>query len=103
MTRRKPDTVTPIGDWGERALCKGRADWEIPQRDLLSPDPTFGPRTTRAKTMCFECPVFEDCYEWIMPQHDDPCPCHVVAGMTPRERRAERKRTRLRAAIAHRM
>lgn len=82
----------PIGPWHERAACKGKSHlFLIPDsrgrygRNVL----TSG--NERAIHVCFDCPVLEDCEQWGINQPFDPCPAHILAGLTPKQRRTKRR------------
>lgn len=82
----------PVGEWVARAACRGQVDlfevpnWWAPKRGY---DRT--PEVVAAKRICWRCPVLEQCRTWITDHYEDPCPAHVVAGMTKQERRIYRK------------
>lgn len=82
----------PVGDWVERAACRGQtALFEVP--NFWAPKRGYNrtPQVVAAKRICWRCPVLEQCRTWIVGHHEDPCPAHVVAGMTKQERRIHRK------------
>ena len=81
----------PAGEWVEKAFCCGRSEWELSENAMRSR------RTAKFETIgialsgCRLCDVINDCRTWVMSHTIDPCSCHVVAGMTPRERNAQRE------------
>lgn len=83
----------PTGDWVRHAACKGLIDrmeipnWWAPKR---SSDRTA--QVVEARRICFRCPVLDECRSWVLEHRNDPCPAHVVAAMTRRERSSERRR-----------
>lgn len=68
-----------LGDWRERARCHGHtAGW------VDADVPTL---TSHAVTLCAACEVQPQCHAWLMSHDVDPCPAHVVAGLTVAQRR----------------
>lgn len=85
--------VTPIGDWGDLAACKGLYDLFTPPRHLMERATTSQAArvvVAEARTICRACPVMPDCEAWIMGHAVDPCPASIVAGLLPAERNARR-------------
>jgi WhiB family redox-sensing transcriptional regulator len=83
--------LQPCGEWSEQAACKGKKDWEIAEKAAAWREPHRQPNVVRAIAICHTCPVLEQCRNWVLAHQLDPCPVHVVAGMTPKERNAHRR------------
>jgi WhiB family redox-sensing transcriptional regulator len=80
-------------DWRDRARCLD----EDP--DLFFPIGSTGPavvQAARAKQVCRQCPVIQDCLDWALSNYQD---SGVWGGTTEEERRAMR-RTGVRTAVA---
>lgn len=75
-------------DWVQRAKCKD----EDPE--LFFPIGTTGPaaeQIERAKAVCVQCPVRQDCLEWALATGQD---AGVWGGTSEEERRAMRRSRR---------
>jgi hypothetical protein len=78
-------------DWRTRAACRGAGDMWLLRcvRGRMRPAQLTG----AAIEICMGCPVFNDCHTWITgviaETGDDPCPSHVVAGLTPEQRQQQ--------------
>lgn len=71
------DLTTP---WPERAACRHRTqEWESGQE--------YHAKQVAIRTCRDACPVYRECLSWVLAQVEDPCPFHVVAGLTVGERR----------------
>lgn len=82
----------PVGDWVALAACRGQVDlFEVPNWWAPKRGYNRTPQVVAAKRICWRCPVLEQCRTWITDHYEDPCPAHVVAGMTKQERRTYRK------------
>lgn len=66
-------------DWRALAGCAGR----VADMQALQVSPA---RVRAAKVICRRCPVLDACRAWVLSVDPDPCPWHVVAAMTPKER-----------------
>ena len=80
-------------DWRDQARCLD----EDP--DLFFPIGSTGPaivQANRAKQVCRQCPVIEDCLEWALRNYQD---AGVWGGTTEEERRVMR-RTATRTTVA---
>jgi hypothetical protein len=79
--------------WQDDALCAGNGNRWLSMPTHSHPR---GAVNEWAVARCHDCPVLADCRRWVLSHDQDPCPYHVVAGMTISERRAEaRRRARL--------
>jgi hypothetical protein len=78
---RCPDTVTENRD----RPCLGSDQWE----DSLMAGETYRQRDVRiahCKTLCYSCPVRNDCLMWALTE-PDPAQWHIAGGLTTKERR----------------
>lgn len=78
-------------DWRHRAACRDH------DPELFFPIGTTGPALTQvdqAKAVCRRCAVREDCLAWAMHSGQD---CGVWGGLSDDERRALKRRGRVRA------
>lgn len=91
--RTKPEPIyvhyTVPGQWVDRAACRGNNACEIPHGYANSGRRWRG--LPEARALCNGCPVLEQCRHWIIAHRIDPCPVHVVAAMTPKERNTARR------------
>ena len=75
--------------WRDQAACKG-------QGDLFFPPPMTDPRLevgkwerfAKAKAICAECPVRDECLEWAL---DTELPHGIAGGLTENERNRIRR------------
>lgn len=82
----------PIGAWHERAACKGKgALYLIPDSRGRYGRNVLTAANNEAINICYDCPVLEDCERWAIWQPFDPCPAHILAGLTPKQRRTKRR------------
>ena len=82
----------PVGEWVRKAACRGLADrMEIPNFWHARRNVERKPEVLVAKRICAACPVLEQCRTWVLGHQADPCPAHVVAGMTKFERHDQRR------------
>jgi hypothetical protein len=89
---RVPTTVIPIGPWHERAACKSKGRMFLIPADRSSQYRNLLPaRNQTAIAMCFRCPVLKQCEQWAMAHQFDPCPHHILAGLTPSQRNVKRR------------
>lgn len=80
--------------WTEHAACKGKTNlFETISSERPSRTPR-NPQTNAARALCRTCPVLDECRKWILAHQQDPCPHHIVAGMTRSERAAHRRNNR---------
>lgn len=84
--------VIPIGPWHEQAACKGEGWLFLMPNDRTQRNRGRLPdRCQTAIATCFDCPVLEQCEQWAFAHHIDPCPHHILAGLTPRQRNIRRR------------
>jgi hypothetical protein len=89
----------PKGDWVDDAACAGHEPtFRIPQWHTHPRGQERKKIVIEAKQICATCPVLDDCRNWILNHTIDPCPAHVVAGLTKRERTNEKHRLGIRTA-----
>lgn len=88
MTPPPPSWVMADSEhtWYRAAACHG-APTELFFPDHDDPDPTEQGRVAEAKALCAACPVREACLAAGMGEHHG-----IWGGLTPRERRALRRR-----------
>lgn len=91
----EPDTTSPVrwippGAWVDDAACRVRNVHEVPH-SYYGKWARWGGLEAAVAT-CSACPVLEQCRRWVLLHRVDPCPVHIVAGMTPTERNSERRR-----------
>lgn len=73
-------------DWMEHAACKipgQRLNYDMVEplhREMTERE------QHRARLYCVGCPVFADCYDWVMDTTPDPLAYAFAAGMTSRQR-----------------
>lgn len=73
--------------WREKAACIGHgAIFVQSHRFLTQRHAERKPAMLAAILMCSRCPVLEECTDWVLNTRPDPCPEHIVAGMTAVER-----------------
>lgn len=78
--------------WTEHAACKGKTNlFETPPSERPSRTPRT-PRVLAARAICRTCPVLNECRQWVLAHQQDPCPHHIVAGMTRTERMTQRRK-----------
>jgi len=82
------------GDWVEDAACAGLTVCDVPAAYRSKHHRWPGLRAARA--LCDTCPVAEQCRLWVLAHERDPCPEHVVAGMTTKERNQHRRNNGIR-------
>jgi hypothetical protein len=71
--------LKPMGDWPDRAACKG-----YPQHIFF---PERGDSTSEAKAICRTCPVIGECLDWAKKA---PEKYGVWGGQSPKKRRGGR-------------
>lgn len=79
-------------NWRNRAACKGAGDvFLLP---MTHGKLVINRKAAAAQAICRECPVLLECRSWLAEfwaeNGSDPTPWHVVAGMTPDERLAQK-------------
>lgn len=73
--------------WREQAACLGHGVlFVMPNRFITQRGAQRRPILLAGMLMCSRCPVLDECTNWVISTTPDPCPNHVVAGMTPAER-----------------
>jgi hypothetical protein len=73
-------------DWMERATCRLPGHRYNPDMIEASHREMTEREQHRARLYCVGCPVFDDCYDWVMETTPDPLQYAFAAGMTSRQR-----------------
>lgn len=79
-------------DWTRDAACRGATQTMTVSEKRSSPA-----REAKAKAICANCPVIDQCRQWAM-QTPDPAVALVAGGLTPKERNALHNRPRAKTA-----
>lgn len=78
-------SLIPSEPWMQDASCVGARDLHFPHGRPEQTPQQVREQTTRAKAMCFACPVIADCLEYALRNGETE---GVWGGTTPKERAA---------------
>ena len=82
----------PSGDWAHRGTCRRNGNqWILTETQVRTTNPRRFNEVARMIDACNACPVLTECRTWVLAHTIDPCPWHVVAAMTPRQRNNARR------------
>jgi hypothetical protein len=76
-------------EWRELAACSGREPafrWDA-RNDARAMREGF--------ELCMACPSHDECRSWVLSWDLDPCPYHLVAGLSPSQRDEQRRQLRV--------
>lgn len=81
------------GPWDSQAACRGAGKvMEETNGRGRHAIRDSAKHNSRAKAICANCPVLEQCRKWVL-QHPDPVPGFIAGGLTTRERGTVRRTT----------